>query len=74
MESFHDITVLALVLFPIQKNINPVTGEYFERELSQRELLKLSNKLRKKLFKPVYLNGVGTKELAQTCVDYFREE
>ncbi|MFP7421357.1 DUF1611 domain-containing protein [Streptococcus ruminicola] len=74
VESFHDSVVLGLVMFPIKKSIDSITGEYFEKELSHEELLKLTRQIQEKITKPVYINGLNTLELAQQCINYFSGE
>lgn len=71
VESFHEAFVLGLVMFPIIKSIDSITGEYLEKRLSHLELLKISNQIQEKINKPIYVNGENIEELAQACINFF---
>lgn len=73
VESFHDCKVISIVIYPLWKKIDEISGEYTERDLSKEELSKVKNKI-KKIFKlPVFINGRNIKELAEVCINFFQE-
>lgn len=71
VESFHDSFVLGLVLFPIRKSIDSVTGEFIEKKLPNQELLEISKQIQETTRKPVYINEVNINGLAQECIKFF---
>lgn len=71
VESFHDVFVLGLVLFPLIKRVDSISGEYIEKKLSYYELKKTAILIREQIHKPVYINGFDIKDLVQECISFF---
>ncbi|MHC3860577.1 hypothetical protein ACXOM7_09930, partial [Streptococcus thermophilus] len=62
---------MGLVLFPLIKRVDSISGEYIEKKLSYYELKKTAILIREQIHKPVYINGFDIKDLVQECISFF---
>lgn len=71
VSAYYEIMVIALVLYPIEKKIDHLTGKYTEKSLTEIELLNCITNFEKEIKLPVFINGKNINLLAKLCIQSF---